>query len=489
MAKEVEKKLAFGFESMGEQQVKNIAEPVPAYRVVLDGTGRCRKAGDLARSTPLRLPPSAAALADLSVGSRRLVWLVRSRPDAMLAERRDTPITCGAAVRQHERRPGLDYLGHGIAEDIITMLVELPEHPGASPARQASSTDKPIEVRQIAEDLTSAMSSKAASKGGGQVRVTAQLINAAPANTSGPTALTRRALNPVAMQDDIANKIYDSIGGMSGEIRQDDDQKAWQGQRQVWKNTTTISAATAFLQSRRRQRGRARRIWQEGLAKNPELLVPATKIGLDLLCRTLRTLRVCRSLGATSISLGNWRKRAEPTRTNRGLRPGSYHWLMANLYQWHEGDFQRSVARARRRSSGTGTIRFRVQMLLARCERARTRVGIPLVEARSAMIPRRRDGIPVPGGRLLPGRPARGRDRCVQQHGPMPWANQYLAAAEVRVGKLAEAQAQYRRIAEAVPSSSIKSEATWPSGRHPQMVKHLLEPYLDDLRKAGMPEG
>jgi class 3 adenylate cyclase len=37
VAKEVEKKLAFGFEPMGEQQVKNIAEPVQAFRVKLDG--------------------------------------------------------------------------------------------------------------------------------------------------------------------------------------------------------------------------------------------------------------------------------------------------------------------------------------------------------------------------------------------------------------------------------------------------------------------
>ena len=36
VAREVEKKLAFGFEPMGEQQVKNIAEPVQAFRVKLD---------------------------------------------------------------------------------------------------------------------------------------------------------------------------------------------------------------------------------------------------------------------------------------------------------------------------------------------------------------------------------------------------------------------------------------------------------------------
>ena len=37
VAREVEKKLAFGFEAMGEQKVKNIAEPVQAFRVKLDG--------------------------------------------------------------------------------------------------------------------------------------------------------------------------------------------------------------------------------------------------------------------------------------------------------------------------------------------------------------------------------------------------------------------------------------------------------------------
>jgi class 3 adenylate cyclase len=48
VAKEVEKKLAFGFEPMGEQKVKNIAEPVQAFRVVLEGQAR--------RKPPMTLP-------------------------------------------------------------------------------------------------------------------------------------------------------------------------------------------------------------------------------------------------------------------------------------------------------------------------------------------------------------------------------------------------------------------------------------------------
>src|SRR6478736_3703890 len=42
VAKEVEKKLAFAFEAIGEQHVKNIAEPVPVYRVNLHGQPRRR---------------------------------------------------------------------------------------------------------------------------------------------------------------------------------------------------------------------------------------------------------------------------------------------------------------------------------------------------------------------------------------------------------------------------------------------------------------
>jgi class 3 adenylate cyclase len=36
VAKEVERKLAFGFEPMGEQQMKNISEPIACYRVCLE---------------------------------------------------------------------------------------------------------------------------------------------------------------------------------------------------------------------------------------------------------------------------------------------------------------------------------------------------------------------------------------------------------------------------------------------------------------------
>src|SRR5215470_288908 len=59
VAREVEKKLAFGFAAMGDQQVKNMAEPVPAYRVVLDGVS---PGGRTPAPLPLPSKPSIAVM-------------------------------------------------------------------------------------------------------------------------------------------------------------------------------------------------------------------------------------------------------------------------------------------------------------------------------------------------------------------------------------------------------------------------------------------
>ena len=64
-----------------------------------------------------------------------------------------------------------------------------------------------------------------------------------------------------------------------------------------------------------------------------------------------------------------------------------------------------------------------------------------------------------------------------------------LAAAEVRSGKLDDARAHIAEFIKQNPSWTIKVEANFPAGQQPSMVPELLGPYLDDLRKAGVPEG
>ena len=67
VATEVETKLAFGFEPMGEQKVKNISEPIPVYRVRIDGAPAPRKARE-PRISPTGLGRAARC------GSRARDW-------------------------------------------------------------------------------------------------------------------------------------------------------------------------------------------------------------------------------------------------------------------------------------------------------------------------------------------------------------------------------------------------------------------------------
>jgi adenylate cyclase len=104
VAKEVEKKLAFGFESMGEQRVKNIAEPVPVFHIRLADPPPAKRLL-LRRHWGSLRGITAAALAAI----RSCRGLALSRPAGA------RPAGCGdrstqdsrARLRQYERRSRL----------------------------------------------------------------------------------------------------------------------------------------------------------------------------------------------------------------------------------------------------------------------------------------------------------------------------------------------------------------------------------------------
>ncbi|TIN18944.1 MAG: adenylate/guanylate cyclase domain-containing protein, partial [Mesorhizobium sp.] len=70
VAREVERKLALGFEPMGEQKVKNIAQPVQAFRVILEGQAPRQPA----RSSPPRWVWAGAAVLALILVLAGTVW-------------------------------------------------------------------------------------------------------------------------------------------------------------------------------------------------------------------------------------------------------------------------------------------------------------------------------------------------------------------------------------------------------------------------------
>jgi class 3 adenylate cyclase len=94
VSKEVEKKLAFGFEPIGEQQVKNIAEPVPVFRIAFNGSSARRQLPRRSRRLGFRQRWAALSLILLL-----LIGFWRHRGSAILLE----AVYAGSAGRDEPR--------------------------------------------------------------------------------------------------------------------------------------------------------------------------------------------------------------------------------------------------------------------------------------------------------------------------------------------------------------------------------------------------
>jgi TolB-like protein/class 3 adenylate cyclase len=132
VVREVERKLAFGFEPMGEKRLKNIAAPVEAFRVKLDGQPAMRRAARPANGRWRRWAAAFLIALVLSAG----LWLALHL--ALRNPARESAMTAGPAIT--DERPSLvvlpfdnlsddkeqGYLADGITEDLTTDLARIP---------------------------------------------------------------------------------------------------------------------------------------------------------------------------------------------------------------------------------------------------------------------------------------------------------------------------------------------------------------------------
>jgi len=226
VTREVEKKLAFGFEPMGAHHVKNIAEPVQAFRVRLDGAGG--PAARTYRRSPKRAMAVAAGLCALLIGAAA-VWYALKAPSTFepATSVAREPSIAVLPFANMSGDPAQDYIGSGIAEDIITILSSYPTMRVVS--RTSSFVyDKPVRVQQVGQELNvNYVIEGSVKKAGEKVRVTAQLIDAETGEHVWADRYDEEGNDVAALQDDVANRIYDTVSGLRGEIQKKEMAEAW----------------------------------------------------------------------------------------------------------------------------------------------------------------------------------------------------------------------------------------------------------------------
>jgi adenylate cyclase len=281
VAKEVEKKLAFGFEPMGDQKVKNISEPIPVYRVRLDGGGVLARRRSVKSATQNWVRPLAAAII-LAVLGAAAGWYGLLRGPASRVIGAHVPSIAVLPFDDLSADKSLSYLGDGVSEDIISMLSRFPDL--SVTARNSSFVykGKPIDVRQIGRDLNVDYALEGSvRKEADQIRIVAQLIDAQSGKHVWAERYDKSGPDPLGLQDEVTGKIVGAMTGETGQIKKGQYHDAW------GKETADLGEYDYYLRghdvfmsaSSKADNDRAGRIWEEGLSKYPDSNLLKVKLG------------------------------------------------------------------------------------------------------------------------------------------------------------------------------------------------------------------
>jgi adenylate cyclase len=159
---QIETKLPFGYEYLGEKEVKNIAKPVGAYRVLMGAEEAGKMIGGFRRRTRhLRWAAASGAAVVVLLAGVLAFWIMSFRhpsvPPASV-ERMSFPLpdAPSIAVLPFENLSGDsqdDYYSNGVAGQIINALSKTPQLFVISRYSTFFYKGKTVEMNQVAEDL------------------------------------------------------------------------------------------------------------------------------------------------------------------------------------------------------------------------------------------------------------------------------------------------------------------------------------------------
>jgi adenylate cyclase len=250
----IETKLPLGYEYLGEQTVKNIAKPVPAYKVLMDPRVTVK--------APARARPQEGArgrfglIALVSVlliaGAAAVFWRFASAPAKLEAEKAspqqlafplpDKPSIAVLPFNNLSGDPAQEYFSDGITEEIITALSKIPKFFVVARNSTFTYKGKPVKIQQVGQELgVRYVLEGSVQKAGDKIRINAQLIDALTGNHLWAERYERNLHDLFAVQDEITKKI---ITAMQVKLTEGEQVRA------AAKSTNNLEAYLKYLQAR-----------------------------------------------------------------------------------------------------------------------------------------------------------------------------------------------------------------------------------------------
>jgi TolB-like protein/class 3 adenylate cyclase len=274
---QIETKLPLGYEFLGEQDVKNIAKPVGAYRVLMDAEAVGKVVGEVtAKTKQLRGVAIGAVAVLIIVAGALAIWNFYLRPDVepasvekMAFSLPDEPSIAVLPFTNMSGDPQQDYLSDGLTGEIITSLSMVPRLFVIARNSTFTYKGKAVKVQQVAEELgVRYVLEGSVQKSGEKIRISAQLIDALTGRHLWAERYDRDLIDLFALQDEIIMKIMSAI-----QVKLTVGERARLGE----KGTDNMEAYIKVLQAseyfyRRTKEGniQTRKLAEEAIALDPE---------------------------------------------------------------------------------------------------------------------------------------------------------------------------------------------------------------------------
>ena len=275
---QVEGKLPYGFDYLGEQTVKNIAKPVGAYRVLMDpdrtssGKPMDKKTGAAGR-TPVLLAIAMVLVLAVAAG----VWQLNvRRPTGESGSTQQAGVPSSGkpsiAVLPFDNMsgdPDQEYFSDGMTEEIIARLSTSPTLSVIARNSTFTYKGKPVKVQQIGRELgVRYVVEGSVRKAGNRIRITAQLIDAETEKHLWAKTYDRELKDVFNLQDEIAQQIVTALNIRSREAEQE---RAW---RVPTENLTAydflLRGLSHFFRLTEEENAKAKSMFQRALELDPD---------------------------------------------------------------------------------------------------------------------------------------------------------------------------------------------------------------------------
>jgi len=489
---QIESKLPYGYEFLGDQTVKNIAKPVGAYHVLMEP--RVTVAGEPKKEKPApmrRKAILAGGVALVVVIIVAVIWNFYFRPppmevasvEKMAFPLPDKPSIAVLPFNNLSGDPTQDYIADGISENIISALSKISEMFVIASNSTFTYKGKPVKVQQVSEELgVRYVLEGSAQKIGNRVRITAQLIDATTGHHLWSEKYDRDMKDLFALQDEITLKI---IRAMRVQLTEGEQASVTgKGTENLDAYLKANQAHEQFYLMKKEGSMKAKELAKEAIALDPNYAFPyATLANAHMLdvwfkfsASPKESMRLAAQAAQKALALDDSDPRVYHALTNLYIMQRQYEKAIASAER--QVELSPSGARAYARLGGALSFAGRDSEAIPFTEQAIRLDPYP------PSVTYRQLGSAYSGvGRYEEA--ITEYKKALQQNPDDIFTHLGLAATYMKLGREEEARAEAKEVIRIHPKFSLDHFA---KSIHDEKNQSGVADYIERLRKAGLPD-